>query len=391
MKRRSLFFILLLVCISVSFNYNGVKSIKLKKVVIDAGHGGDDPGAVGKKSKEKDIALSIALKLGKCIKDNLPDVQVIYTRSTDKFVELYKRARIANEEKADLFISIHCNSTKKPESIGTETWVMGLHKSQANLEVAKKENSTILLENDYSQQYDGFDPNSPEANIIFSLYQNVFLDQSLTLAAKVQNQFTNKVGRVNRGVKQAGFLVLYKTTMPGVLVEAGFISNPVEEEYLMSEKGQSQIASAIFRAVRDYKNELEGNGSKSQGTDNENNDDLVIKSNDTVVVKKHDADINAKDTSAVKHKSDEIFFRVQILTFDKKKSTESQIFKGVKDIRYYVQKGVYKYTTGNEKTLEEAVKIMNEMQKLGFKDAFVVAFLNEERISPQEAVKLLKK
>ena len=305
MKRLSLFFILLIVCISVSPNYNGVKNIKLKKVVIDAGHGGDDPGAVGKKSKEKDNALSIALKLGKCIKDNLPEVQVIYTRSTDKFVELYKRARIANEEKADLFISIHCNSTKKPESTGTETWVMGLHKSQANLEVAKKENSTILLENDYSQQYDGFDPNSPEANIIFSLYQNVYLDQSLILASKIQNQFTNKVGRVNRGVKQAGFLVLYKTTMPGVLVETGFISNPAEEEYLISEKGQTQIASAIFRAVREYKNELEGNSGKTQHTYNDNNDDFVIKSSDTASVKKYDNQNDTKDSSFAKQKNNE--------------------------------------------------------------------------------------
>lgn len=390
MKRRNLFFILLLVCISVSFNYNVVKTIKLKKIVIDAGHGGDDPGAVGKKSKEKDIALAIALKLGKCIKENLPEVEVVYTRSTDKFVELYKRARIANEEKADLFISIHCNSTKSPESSGTETWVMGLHKSQANLEVAKKENSTILLENDYSQQYDGFDPNSPEANIIFSLYQNIYLDQSLTLAAKVQNQFTAKLGKLNRGVKQAGFLVLYKTTMPGVLIETGFISNSAEEEYLMSEKGQTQLASAIFRAVRDYKNELEGNGVKSQGNGVENNDDMVIIAPDTSSVKNHKND-RVKDTSAINSKNKEIFFRVQIVTSDKKKSFDSPVFKGVKDLRYYVQKGVYKYTTGNEKTLEDAVKILNEMQKLGFKDAFVVAFLNEERISPQEAVKLLKK
>jgi N-acetylmuramoyl-L-alanine amidase len=390
MKRWNVFFILLVVCVSVSFNYKEAKTIKLKKVVIDAGHGGDDPGAVGKKSKEKDIALSIALKLGNCIKENLPEVQVIFTRSTDKFVELYKRARIANENKADLFISIHCNSTVKPESSGTETWVMGLHKSQANLEVAKKENSTILLENDYSQQYDGFDPNSPEANIIFSLYQNIYLDHSLTLATKVQNQFTIKAGRVSRGVKQAGFLVLFKTTMPGALIETGFISNPAEEEYLISEKGQNQIASSIFRAIRDYKNELEGNGSKASIDDSENNDNLVIKTSDTIPMKNINNDVVIKDTSKIINKTKEIFFRVQIVTSDKKKSLDSPVFKGAKNIRYYVQNGVYKYTAGNEKTMEGAVKIQNEMQKLGFKDAFVVAFLNEERISPQEAVKLLK-
>jgi len=368
------------------------RSIGLHTIVIDAGHGGDDPGAVGKKSKEKDISLSIAIKLGNIIKANMPDVKVIYTRSTDKFVELYKRAKIANENKADLFISIHCNSTKTSESSGTETWVMGLHKSNANLEVAKKENASILMENDYSQQYDGFDPNSPEANIIFSLYQNIYLDQSLNLAAKVQNQFTKSLGRVNRGVKQAGFLVLFKTTMPGILVEAGFISNANEEDFLISDKGQNLIASAIYRAIKEYKNNMEGKQSPADTSFNnriiidtvKNTPIVIVKNNDTTT--KNANPLNLNDTSKL-----EVFFKVQISASSSKKPLNSPDFKGLHDLSYYLQDGIYKYTVGNEKTLEDAVILMEDVHKKGFKDAFVVAFRNGQRISPKEAILLLKK
>ncbi|MCF8388407.1 MAG: N-acetylmuramoyl-L-alanine amidase, partial [Bacteroidales bacterium] len=188
---------------------------RIRKVVIDAGHGGRDPGALGKNSREKDIALSIALKTGGYIEKYLPDVEVIYTRKSDRFVELHKRAQIANEAQADLFISIHCNANNSSQPYGTETYVMGLHKSQANLEVAQKENAAILKEEDYQAEYEGFDPESPEAYIIFSLFQNAFLDQSLEFASLVQNQFKERVGLRDRGVMQAGFLVLYRITMPG--------------------------------------------------------------------------------------------------------------------------------------------------------------------------------
>jgi N-acetylmuramoyl-L-alanine amidase len=225
----------------------------IKTVVIDPGHGGRDPGAVGRNSKEKDITLAISMKLGEYIKENMPDVKVIYTREKDEFVELFRRAQIANENNADLFISVHCNSSRSSTALGTETFVMGLHRSEANLEVARKENASILFEEDYLDTYDGFDPHSPEANIIFSLYQNAYLDQSLSVASLIQDQFRERARRIDRGVKQAGFLVLYQITMPGILVEAGFLSNPREEQYLMSETGQAHIASAIYRAFRDYK------------------------------------------------------------------------------------------------------------------------------------------
>ncbi len=241
------------------FSYSqNTDSQKIRKVVIDAGHGGKDPGAVGKTSYEKDICLAIALMLGGYIEANMKDVEVIYTRKTDKFVTLHKRADIANDNDADLFISIHVNSTKGHRAYGTSTYVMGLHKSEENMEVAATENSVILKELNYKQKYSGIDPDSPETYIILNLYQNAYLDQSLLLAEKVQNQFEERAGRKDGGVRQAGLLVLWKTTMPSVLIETGFISNRNEEKFLKSTYGQEIIASAIFRAFRDYKNEIEG-------------------------------------------------------------------------------------------------------------------------------------
>ena len=225
----------------------------VRKVVIDAGHGGADHGCSGKSSKEKAIALQIALKVGAYIEQNLPDVEVIYTRKTDVFVELHERAAIANRANADVFISIHCNANANTAPYGTETYVMGLHSNVANLDVAKRENEVITLEDDYNQHYDGFDPNSPNAHIIFSLFQGAHLEQSIELAGRVEEQFAERVGRKSRGVKQAGFLVLYKTTMPAVLIETGFLTNANEEKFLASENGMDLIASAIFRAFRDYK------------------------------------------------------------------------------------------------------------------------------------------
>lgn len=239
-KRVSYISVVVLIILLNNYVFAGkpLKNNKLNLVVIDAGHGGHDPGAVGLISKEKDIVLSLALRLGKMIESNFSDVKVVYTRKTDEFVELYRRAEIANEIHADLFISLHINSNDSPVPYGFETYVMGLHKSQANLEVAKKENAAILLEDNYKASYDGFDPNSPEASIIFSLYQNAFLDQSLDLSMRIQQQFTKRIKSKDKGVKQAGFLVLYKTAMPAILIESGFLSNPKEEEYINSEKGK---------------------------------------------------------------------------------------------------------------------------------------------------------
>jgi len=250
-------FIILLGIISTKTYASPTNLYKIKTVVIDAGHGGHDAGCLGTHSKEKEVTLAIALKLGKYFEDNYPNIKVVYTRKTDEFVDLFERANIANRAKADLFISLHCNSSANKAAFGSETYAMGLHVSEANLNVAKRENSVILLEDNYEKNYDGFDPKSTEAYIIFSLYQNVNIDKSLFLASKVQDQFTTKLKRYNRGVKQAGFIVLYKTNMPSVLIESGFLSNKNEEEFLTSEDGQENIAKSIYLAFKAYKEELE--------------------------------------------------------------------------------------------------------------------------------------
>ncbi len=237
----------------------GLRAYSVKRVVIDAGHGGHDSGTLGRSSKEKDVALKIALELGQIMNEYLPDVEIIYTRKTDKFLDLKERARIANRENADLFISVHCNAAANRSVFGTETFVMGLSKVAGNFEVAKRENAVILLEDNYEEKYEGFDPSKEESYILFNMYQKAFLRNSLSLAANIENQFSTRVGRKSRGVKQGPFWVLWDTSMPSVLIETGFLSNQTEENYLNSEKGRVYIASGIFRAIRDYKNELEGN------------------------------------------------------------------------------------------------------------------------------------
>ena len=247
-----------LVMTLLSFTEVNVRDNAIKRIVIDAGHGGKDPGTMGSFSKEKDIALDIALELGKTIKKYLDDVEVIYTRQDDSFPSLNERANLANERHADLFISIHCNSAPYNNTVyGTETYVMGLDKTERNLEVAKRENEVILMEDNYKQNYDGFDPNSPESQILFTIYQNAYLEHSLMLAQNIETQFQTRVGRKSRGVKQAPFYVLWKTSMPSILVETGYLTNKNEENYLNDELGKTYIAHGIFRAVRDYKVSVE--------------------------------------------------------------------------------------------------------------------------------------
>lgn len=359
MKRLVLIFgIILLLCLIGLSGFSQIEN-KITKVVIDAGHGGKDPGALGKHSREKDIVLTVALKTGKYIEENFEDIEVLYTRKTDVFVELHKRAQIANESGADVFISIHCNSNRSSQPYGAETYVMGLHKTQQNLDVAKTENAAILYEDDYITQYEGFDPNSDEDYIILSMFQSTNIDQSINLSSKVQNQFHERVGRKDRGVKQAGFWVLYKTTMPGILIELGFLSNPNEEKFLISDKGQVYLASAIYRAFKEYKKEFE-----------EANKDLK-----PVIVKKEES-------------KPVIYYRVQFASFRKEKSLDFRKFRGLQEIKMYKHDGAYKYTTGNETSLEKAIELKEKLRDKGYKDIFVVAFLNEERISLDEANRL---
>jgi N-acetylmuramoyl-L-alanine amidase len=359
----------------------------VRTVVIDPGHGGRAPGAVGRKVKEKDVALAISLKLGEYIKQNLPDVKVIYTRTTDVDVELRDRTRIANENQADLFISIHLNASQNKSAYGTETFVMGPHRNQANLEVAKLENAAILYEDNYLEAYDGYDPNSPESNIIFSLFQNVYLNQSLTMASLVQDQFRERARRVDRGVKQAGFLVLYRATMPSILIEAGFISNAREEEYLASEEGQNQIASAIYRAFRDYKI------SQDQLAAAREQQLLAQAGSQQVSTPARNPAQQTPNPSAPQQAAvrtaPEIVFKVQFASTSVQRPPDAPEFKGLQNVEYYFHEGLYKYTVGRETSLEAAAAVQARVQRAGFKDAFVVAFQNNERISPAEAVRLL--
>lgn len=230
---------------------------RLKTVVLDAGHGGKDPGCHGAKHNESKIALKIVLALGQKISDEFPDVKVIYTRKKDVYPTLDERSALANRNKADLFMSIHCNSHPSSKFAGTETYTMGLHKTNDNLNVAKRENSVILQEKDYQKTYNGFNPNSPLAHIMMANYQNAFMMNSIKFAQKVERQFKKKTNRTSYGVKQAGFLVLWETAMPSVLIETGFLTNGAEEKYLASEEGKEEVAQAIFKAFKLYKEEIE--------------------------------------------------------------------------------------------------------------------------------------
>ncbi|EJX07614.1 N-acetylmuramoyl-L-alanine amidase, family 3, partial [gut metagenome] len=260
MKQFKNYIVFIAICIGFLITPLGIDTIKAKDftVVIDPGHGGHDPGASGRISKEKSINLKVALKLGKQIQQKCPDVKVIYTRSKDVFIPLDRRAEIANNAKADLFISIHTNALANNRTFkGASTWTLGLAKSDANLEVAKRENAVILYENDYKTRYAGFNPNSSESYIIFELMQDKYMSQSVHLASLVQKQFKQSCQRIDRGVHQAGFLVLKASAMPSILVELGFISNPEEEKYLNSEAGSTTLANGIYRAFLTYKKEQE--------------------------------------------------------------------------------------------------------------------------------------
>lgn len=366
---------------------------KVNTVVIDAGHGGHDTGALGKNSREKDITLAIAIQLRDYIRQNMPETKVIMTRDKDVFVELYRRAKIANENNADLFISIHCNSTKSPIVLGTETFVMGLHKSDANLAVAKTENAAILLEDDYVSRYDGFDPNSAEGNIFFSMMQNAFLNNSLDFAGRVQANFRERVKMYDRGVKQAGFLVLYKTAMPGVLIECGFLSNTADERFLLSGKGQAQIAYAIYRSLLEYK----GGTEKQELVKNETVDSsasvATAESPEIKPVTNNKETVAPEQVKPVGQVSKPVAasgvrYRVQFALSPTEKPLNSPEFKRLDKVSYYKHNGVYKYTTGDEPTLEDAVKLRQLIVEKGFKDAFVVPFLNEKRITIEEAKRL---
>lgn len=356
----------------------------MKTIVIDAGHGGHDAGCHGAYAHEKNVTLAVALKLGAMIEKNMPGVRVVYTRKTDEFVELHERASIANRHKADLFISIHCNANKNTSAYGTETWTMGLHKSEGNLEVAKRENSAILMEKNYDIHYDGFDPNSPEAYIIFSLNQNAFINQSLSLAALVEEEF-KKDGRFSRGVKQAGFLVLWRTTMPAILIETGFLTNKNEEQYLASEKGQNELTQSIFTAVKLYKqkmeNEVNSLFNSNDRTIQMKQDIEPLKENKTQVQQvKEDKDaFNTKPTIETTNnpdaKTDNSYYSIQLAASKSNIDIKASPYKEIKEVRVDTDgSGMNRVYCGKYKTKEEALKQLEQLSAKGFKGAFIVGF-----------------
>lgn len=491
-----------------------VGSIKI--VVIDAGHGGKDPGCNGVTSKEKDISLSVALKLGKLIEENMKDVKVIYTRTTDVFVDLEDRAQIANKAKADLFISIHCNAagkvvkyrdpkTKKmrvkmrknkkgkyvpvettnPLPFGSETYVMGLKNEEGKMKVATRENSVIYLEDDYEKKYEGFDPDSEESYIIMSNYTSAYVIQSANLGLKIQAEYKSKAGRVDKGVHRQSIWVLWRTAMPSILTEIGYLTNPLEEEFLSSEKGKDYISKAIFRGLRKYKDELEGNkkeynddienqtplenenlkaghyiGEKAKEDEEEEPTEEEPKKDTTKTVKAggeispdstiyHEKDLNTGiigiidsskfekvaeiktthtkspaertkeindslskiNTARFKFKTDsiaaakaeieksnkaksetkqEIAFKVQFASSEAPLNLKEKRFSDIKNGAYYKVKTTYKYTSGNFISMSEASVHQTLLRENGFKDCFIVAFKNGERIDVNEAKRLLE-
>ncbi len=359
----------------------------LKKVVIDPGHGGPDPGALGAKSREKDIVLDISQRLGKMIRQEFPDIEVIYTRKTDVLIPLDKRGDIANKAQANLFISIHANANPKKSPYGTETFVMGYSKSAENMEVAKRENSAILIEDDYSERYEGFDPNSSESYIYFSLLQNAYQHQSLGFAAEIQGQFKTHAKRTDRGVKQANFLVLWKTSMPSVLVEVGFISNAEEEKYINSNAGKDQLATSIFKAFCSYKAMVEDRSSfKSdniQGNEIQEKPATTTASSETTVRKSESA-----PSQSVAGKKVE--FCVQIATSPKPMNTDPNNFKKYKNVeRIQTSPNFYKYIIGRTDSYNEAQENMKKA-RADFKDAFVVGIVNGKIVPVADALKLAK-
>jgi N-acetylmuramoyl-L-alanine amidase len=337
-------------------------------IVIDPGHGGRDPGSLGSFTREKDVNLAIALKTGKYIEENIKNAAVVYTRDDDSTVDLIERPRIANKNNADLFISIHSNWWKTKNVTGAETYIMGPAKDQDNLEVAMKENEVILLEDDYTTKYQGFDPKSPESYIMFTLMQNVFQKQSIDLASKIQTQFTERVDRNDRGVKQAGFWVLFNTTMPSVLVETGFISNPSEERFLNSQHGQDYLASAIFRACREYMNEID------------------LKSGISV----QEPEIRNDTSNAALLPEGKIVFMVQVATSSSRTETKPENFKGIPDIVEINAQDRYKYATGSFTEYSDAVKYRKKIEAK-YPDAFVIAVKNNKILPLQQALEQKRK
>lgn len=383
MKLSRSYIIILLCCLWSALPFLPLKAEGgIYTVVIDPGHGGRDPGAIGKRGKEKTINLNVALKLGKLIQDNCQDVRIIYTRQKDVFVGLDRRAQIANDAKADLFISIHTNSVARGRTVrGTETYTLGLHRTDENLEVAKKENSVILIESDYEQRYAGFNPNSSESYIIFEFLQDRNMEKSVQLATLIQRQFKSTAKRIDKGVHQAGFLVLRETTMPGVLVELGYISTPDEERYLLSEAGTDALARSIYQAFINYKGKNNAPIAKGKVTTPAPQPQPKAKEKENT---KEKTPAPSKQVAQGKP-----VFKIQILTSDRKLPSNSKQFKGLSPVGHYQEKGIYKYTYGESTDYNKVLRTKRQISAK-FKGAFIIAFKDGQKMDVNQAIKEFK-
>lgn len=343
-------------------------------IVLDAGHGGKDPGNSYHGFKEKEIALKTTLKVG-AILEKEKDFKIIYTRTSDTFIELVNRPKIANKANANLFISIHCNSVKNFGPSGTETFVMGLSRSGMNLEVAKSENSVILLENNYKETYKGFNPNNSESLIGLTMMQEENLNSSINLATKVQDNFTHNLERNSRGVKQQPLWVLDNVFMPGVLIELGFLSNKEEGEFLNSDEGQNKMAMQIANAIRSYKMEYFGE---------ETENIIKYKPKETVLIKS-DTSEKLKPVAIL----NDTIYKVQLFASSKKIELDSNKFKGLKNISSTFNNNIYRYTYGETSNIGEANKLQIEAKKTGFSDAYIVAIKDGKSSKVNDVVKQL--
>lgn len=401
----SIHFYRLLIVIVVFFVTNPLNARNkapkgLETVVIDAGHGGKDPGAVVGKAREKDIVLEIALKLGNYIKENLPDVRVVYTRNTDVFVPLFERSVIANKNNADLFISIHANYCATPSIKGTETYVLGLHRTVDNLNVAKKENSVILLEKDYTTRYEGFDPNLSESYIMFELIQNTHIDQSVAFAGILQDSFRQHAQRASRDVRQAGFLVLRETAMPGVLIETGYLSNQAEANYLLTNEGRETLAFSIFNSFKEYKEKYESRLNLASGESKKEPQEVSDTAptfnrpiaeiqketrNRQQETKENKEQNKVKEVVNQRAEANRIVFAIQLAANPKKIPLTSNMFRGIENISEIKIGGFYKYYCLETKYLTKAKQNLSAI-RAKVPDAFIVAFKNGEPIPMKEAI-----
>lgn len=381
--KRILTFILIL------FSLIGYSQSNTFKVTLDAGHGAHDFGAVYDGRIEKNIALAVVLKVGKIL-EATPQIAVNYTRKTDVFIDLIERANIANRFNANIFVSIHCNANRNTAADGTETYVMGLSKVASNLEAAKKENSVITLEKDYKQKYEGFDPNSPETMIGMTLMQEEYLDNSISLASRVQDAFSD-LGKKSRGegVKQAPFMVLHKAYMPRVLIEVGFISNTAEGNVLNSEEGQNEIARAIAKAIISYKKEYYGNGEVEilEERPSQKINEKPIKDTAIPVQPRSTSQSGESISSKKDIDNSKAVFKVQLSASSKRMDLIPRNFNGLKNISVTYENRLYKYMYGETADYNEAKEQLKEAKEKGYNSAFLIAFKNGEKINIQEAFK----